>query len=249
MIVWVTGCTTSGKTWLGDFLQYYHGWVHAEGDKLVHSKADSEISKNVMTAFLEYWMKSKEAPFELWSKYYQNLCDQVHEIYREKQNISIVVTFSTYPRVVRDYVREQIKKSTGQELIFILLDVSREEYLTRSVVRLMDFVKTAGRTIEDLWEKNENMNKLGAYSEQRLKDYFLKEDFIQGLEPLREDEANSFTIDANENHVHVVPEVSRILNLRKLDDIDVDTVKGININRWKQHNESMDGEKRSYIIK
>ena len=113
----------------------------------------------------------------------------------------------------------------------------------------MDFVKTAGRTIEDLWEKNENMNKLGAYSEQRLKDYFLKEDFIQGIEPLMEDEANSFTIDANENHVHVVPEVSRILNLRKLDHINVDTVKDININRWKQHNESMDGEKRSYIIK
>lgn len=138
----------------------------------------------------------------------------------KKKDINIVVTFSTYPRVVRDFVREKIKESTGQELTFILLDVSREEYLTRSVVRLMDFVKTAGRTIEDLWEKNENMNKLGAYSEQGLKDYFLKEDFIQGLEPLKEDEANSFTIDANENHVHVVPEVSRILNLRELHDIN-----------------------------
>ena len=42
---------------------------------------------------------------------------------------------------MRDFVREQIKESTGQDLIFILLEVSEEEYLKRSTIRLKDFVE------------------------------------------------------------------------------------------------------------
>ena len=141
MIVWITGRTTAGKTWLGDFLQHYHGWVHVEGDKVLHTRRDSAISKNLHAAFLEYWLKLKPAPFELWSDYYKNLCNQVLEIVNGKTESNIVVTFSTYPRLVRDFVREQIKESTGQDLIFILLEVSEEEYLKRSTIRLKDFVE------------------------------------------------------------------------------------------------------------
>ena len=78
----------------------------------------------------------------------------------DKKVSNIVVTFATYPRLVRDFLREQIKESTGQDLIFILLEVSEEEYLKRSAIRLKDFVKTSGPTMEESWEKNENLKKL-----------------------------------------------------------------------------------------
>ena len=149
MIVWITGPTTAGKTWLGDFLQHYHDWTHVEGDKVLHTRKDSRTSKNLYAVFHEYWLKSKPAPFELWSEYFKNLCNEVVEIMNDKKVSNIVVTFATYPRLVRDFLREQIKESTGQDLVFILLEVSEEEYLKRSAIRLKDFVKTSGSTMEE----------------------------------------------------------------------------------------------------
>ena len=247
MIVWITGRTTAGKTWLGDFLQHYHGWVHVEGDKVLHTRKDSTISKDLYVAFLEYWLKLKPAPFELWSEYYKDLCNQVVQIVNGKKESNIVVTFSTYPRLVRDFLREQIKESTGQDLIFILLDVSEEEYLKRSAIRLQDFVKTSGSTMEEFWEKNENMKKLGEYSERKLKQYFLNAGLIQGMEPIEEDEAKSFTINANDNHVHVVPEISRILNLPMVENTDVELVKDMTIKRWKQYNKIMEEDRNKKL--
>lgn len=75
MIVWITGPATAGKTWLGDFLQHYHDWIHVEGDKPQHIKKNSAIAQNLLVAFFEYWVKLKPAPFELWSDYYQRLCN------------------------------------------------------------------------------------------------------------------------------------------------------------------------------
>ena len=221
--------------------------MHVEGDKVLHTRKDSTISKNVYVAFLEYWLKLKPAPFELWSEYYKDLCNQVVQIVNGKKESNIAVTFSTYPRLVRDFLREQIKESTGQDLIFILLDVSEEEYLKRSAIRLQDFVKTSGSTMEEFWEKNENMKKLGEYSERKLKQYFLNAGLIQGMEPIEEDEAKSFTINANDNHVHVVPEISRILNLPMVENIDVELVKDITIKRWKQYNKIMEEDRNKKL--
>ena len=242
MIVWITGRTTAGKTWLGDFLQHYHGWVHVQGDEVMNTSKDSTMTKNLFAAF-EYWFKLKPAPFELWSEYYKNLCNQVVETVNGKNESNIVVTFATYPRLVRDFLCEQIKENTGQDLIFILLEVSEEEYLKRSAIRLKDFVKTSGSTMENFWEKNENMKKLGEYSESNLKQFFLNAGLIQGIEPIEEDEAKSFTINANDNHVHVVPEISRILNLSMVENTDVKLVKDITITRWKQYNKIMEEER------
>ena len=165
------------------------------------------------------------------------------EIVNGKNESNIVVIFATYPRLVRDFLCEQIKENTGQDLIFILLEVSEEEYLKRSAIRLKDFVKTSGSTMEDFWGKNENMKKLGEYSESNLKQFFLNAGLIQGIEPIEEDEAKSFTINANDNHVHVVPEISRILNLSIVENTDVKLVKDITITRWKQYNKIMEEER------
>ena len=119
MIVWITGRATAGKTWLYDFLQHYHGWVHVEGDEVMNTSKDSTITKNLFAAF-EYWFKLKPAPFEMWSEYFKNRCYQVVEIVNSKKESNVAVTFATYPRLVRDFLRDQIKESTGQDLIFIM---------------------------------------------------------------------------------------------------------------------------------
>ena len=94
--------------------------------------------------------------------------------------------------------------------------VSKEEYLKRSVARLMDTIKASSSTMKEHWGRNEDMKKLGEHSEIKLKKYFLKADLLRELEPLEEDESNSFTTNANEIHVNVVPEILRILNVPKV---------------------------------
>ena len=103
-----------------------------------------------------------------------------------KNESNIVVTFATYPRQVRDFLREQIKESTGQDLIFILLQVSEEEYLkiAISAISIKAFEKTSGSTMEEFWGKNENMEKLGKYPESKLKQCFRNAGLIHGIEPI-----------------------------------------------------------------
>ena len=52
----------------------------------------------------------KPVPFELWSDYYQNLCNEILQTFNEDKDANIVLTFAVYPRVVRNFVREQIKR-------------------------------------------------------------------------------------------------------------------------------------------
>ena len=100
--------------------------------------------------------------------------------------------------------------------------------------------------MEEFWKKNENMRKLGEYSESNLKEFFLNAGLIQGIEPIEENKANSFTINANDDHAHVVPEISRFLNLPVVKNIDFGLVKDITIARWKQwkqYNKKMEEER------
>ena len=67
------------------------------------------------------------------------------------------------------------------------------------------------------------------------------------MEPIEEDEPNSFTINANDNHVHVVPEISRILNLPVVQNTDVGLIKDITVNRWKQYEKIAEEERNKKL--
>ena len=112
----------------------------------------------------------------------------------------------------------------------------------------MGTVKASGSTMEKYWRRKEDMKKLGEYSETKLKEYFLKVDLIRGLEPLDGDESNSFTINTNETHKHVVPEISRILNLPKVERIDTKLAKSIAVARWKQYNKLANGGSKKQVF-
>ena len=52
MIVWLTGSSSAGKTWLGDFLRHYHGFHHIDGDKalaLFVNKEDGMVKWSVLS--------------------------------------------------------------------------------------------------------------------------------------------------------------------------------------------------------
>ena len=33
--LWLTGYPTAGKTWIADFLEMYHNYIHVDGDEFV----------------------------------------------------------------------------------------------------------------------------------------------------------------------------------------------------------------------
>lgn len=248
MIVWLTGCTTSGKTWLGDFLQCYHGYTHVEGDRRLFVERDSEVSLNIVKAFYEYWFLGKEAPLELWVEYFQQLVDEASDALKKDPDSNVVISFSTYPCVVRDFLRTEIKKKIGKELTFVALDVSFDEYVKRNIVRFKDFVKNSGKSLEEQWESNEKMKKIGSYSEDNLVKYFTDENLVRGMEPLDKNNPNNHTINANENHRHVVPEISRILNLPVVENVDVEKVKQVQLERWTRYTKMYE-ERQSAKVK
>jgi len=213
MIVWLTGCTSAGKTWLGDFLQHYHNWIHIDGDRRIVLQMEEEVTTNLFKSFYEYWFEYKEAPLELWVPYFQELCDRIAEAHKVNPASNIVLSFSTYPRVVRDFVRKEVKKLTGEDLTMILLEMSKDDYVRRQKDKLQQWLKGMNKTVEQVWEEHDAFKGLGEYSEENLTKYYQQAKEMKGLEPIQADEANSFTIDTNGLHVKVVPEVTRVLNL------------------------------------
>ena len=232
MIVWLTGVTSAGKTWLGDFLQHYHGYIHIDGDQRMavhYGKCD--ITDGVVRAFHEYWFDRKEAPLELWVPYYKELCDKVAEQYRKSPETDIVLSFSTYPRAIRDYVRGEIKQTTGQDLTMILLHMSIDDYAKRQKDKFVEWATAHNQTFEEIWNGIPRLKALGEYSEEKLIAYHKVAREFMGLEPIQPDEESSFTIETDSLHTKVVPEVTRILQLRECQNVDYDVIKKIRTDR------------------
>uniref|UniRef100_A0A7M5WJ50 Uncharacterized protein n=1 Tax=Clytia hemisphaerica TaxID=252671 RepID=A0A7M5WJ50_9CNID len=224
MIVWLTGSTSAGKTWLGDFLKHYHNFIHLDGDVKIVLEGESDAVKGLIDAFYKYWFDSKEAPLELWVPYYQELCERVIKQYKETPETDIVLSFSTYPRVVRDYVRAEIKRGTGQDLVMVLLDMSKDDYARRQKDKLFEWAKAHNKTVQEIWEDHEKLKAMGEYDMSKLEAYYREAKEMRGVEPIQEDEENSFTIDTNGFHVKVVPEITRILKLKECPDLDNDVI-------------------------
>ena len=231
MILWLTGVTSAGKTWLGDFLQHYHGYVHIDGDQhmAVYSAEKSDVTKNIFRAFYEYWLQEKEAPLELWRPYFQMFIDKAVEQYRKSPDTDIVITFSTYPRTARDFARAEIKRATGQDLTMILLSMSIDDYARRQKNKLVEWAAAHKQTIEEVW--NSHFEDKGEYSEEKLDATYREAKEFRGLEPIQADEENSYTVSTDNFHVDVVPEVTRILKLRECPNLDNDVIKKIRSDR------------------
>ena len=155
MIAWLTGATSAGKTWLGDFLQHHHNFLHVDGDqRMILHYGNCEMTDGVVKAFYGYWFDNKEAPSELWHPYYNELCDKITDQYKADPEKSIVLSFSTYPRAVRDYVREEVKRRTGQDLIMVLLSMSLDDYARRQKDKFNEWAKAHNQTPEEVRDNN-----------------------------------------------------------------------------------------------
>ena len=239
MILWITGIPTAGKTWLDDFLQHYHGWIHIDGDEGMLVRPDEDTTKNVAVAFFQYWMKSEVAPVKLWHPYYRNLCQEVKTVSEQNPNANIVITGATYLRIMRDFLRNQIKENTSQELTYVSLHVSEEEYVKRIAKRTREYAKSIGKTMEEYWK----FRNYGEYSESKEEEHYRSQGYIKLNEVIQNDEPNSSTIDVDDK-ANAVPEISRILNLPSVDAVDAELITQINVTRWKAAMEKRDGGKK-----
>lgn len=132
VVLWLTGYPGSGKTWLGDYLEHAQQFVHVDGDAIMLSQVqeDKDLTAGIIKAFYSYWLQGRPAPEDCWVPYYTKLCSLITAARAANPKRHIVCTFSTYPRLVRDFVRTQIP-----EVTFLLLKVDKDNVLDRLVER------------------------------------------------------------------------------------------------------------------
>ena len=78
-IYWLTGISGAGKTFLGDYLEEYCGFLHVDGDTLLVAKDEKsmQLASDLRKSFFEYIFLEKRAPDELWKPYFRALCEGV----------------------------------------------------------------------------------------------------------------------------------------------------------------------------
>ena len=140
---------------------------------------------------------------------------------------------------MRDFLRNQIKENTSQELTYVSLHVSEEEYVKRIAKRTREYAKSIGKTMEEYWK----FRNYGEYSESKEDEHYRSQGYIKLNEVIQNDEPNSSTIDVDDK-ANAVPEISRILNLPSVDAVDAELITQINVTRWKAAMEKRDGGKK-----
>merc|ERR1711879_13609 len=123
-----------GKTFLGDYLQLEHGFVHIDGDTASHLGSPTWSG---MTKCLEPWFTKAEAcDPELWEPFYGSLCEEASRVAAECRG-NVVVTMLVLHRQVRDFIRQSLVTRGGQSLIYIHLDLPDTVHLQRQYERAL----------------------------------------------------------------------------------------------------------------
>lgn len=183
-LVWVSGQSGSGKTTLG---QAFHrlGWgVHFDGDVFGHG-GDAVTESGIATeAMLEKrsprmkdaWtrmekegfgrlFKGEEAPLEYWQPFHSMLCEGVAKAWEQCAPSNMVVTFSVYSRLVRDYIRSQLPQvmeiprapplthSLSLKVQFIVLNDVLGAATERKVQQVVDSAKAEGKGLSEFLSK------------------------------------------------------------------------------------------------
>ena len=127
-ILWVSGIPNAGKTWLGDYLDSHHGWLHVEGDEdmMIHGDGEGALYQGVLTAITQHWIRGCDAPEELWAPYYRALCRKALALRAGNPSApGVAVTFPAHRRANRDFVRAEMG---NVHVEFLLLHVAPEQF-------------------------------------------------------------------------------------------------------------------------
>eukprot|EP00457_Paulinella_chromatophora_P005499 gb/GEZN01005516.1/.p1 GENE.gb/GEZN01005516.1/~~gb/GEZN01005516.1/.p1 ORF type:complete len:297 (+),score=45.23 gb/GEZN01005516.1/:23-913(+) len=219
--VWLTGLSGAGKTFVGDYLMTYCGFVHIEGDTAMRDPRHAEITKDLRSAYEQIFSGQPGDP-ALWQPYLCHLCRHVRDALAEDPKRDVVVTFSVYTRAMRDYCRQELPG-----VRFALLACPKEEVIQRALPRAQKYFQIQGTTLDSAFPGG---TEAFLAWQQRI---------VTGLEPLAKDEAcDSITLDASARSQKVCNQIRQWLALpesqqEQQGDVDLAKIAQIQIERWR----------------
>jgi hypothetical protein len=135
--------------------------------------------------------------------------NRVKEAKEANPDKQIAVAFALFTKASREY----IIKNSGFPVSFVHIDVTKEEYIERSMPRVRDFCNATGKTEEEAWSAWHLGMDYGPYGEGCWERLFLKNDYFGCFEPLTESEKDSFKVDSEKDCSGTVPGLQSILGL------------------------------------
>jgi gluconate kinase len=220
-VVWISGISGAGKTFMGDYLAYMSGFYHIDGDSFAHSSEPNErqLFQSLIEAFYKHWFLGLEAPEELWHPYLLHQFERIRTALG--QNEHVVISLSVYHRQVRDFIRMHFPQHC-----FILLQCNEEELLRRAKVRFAKYADANGKSVEEMYE---DLYK-EAYSEAKWQARTLN--IHRGMQPLEADETMCHNVDVSDkqpyNQIHMLLGLSPPAS-----EIPVDEIAAMNYDRFK----------------
>eukprot|EP01064_Diplonema_japonicum_P025147 TRINITY_DN3614_c0_g2_i1.p1 TRINITY_DN3614_c0_g2~~TRINITY_DN3614_c0_g2_i1.p1 ORF type:complete len:285 (+),score=93.80 TRINITY_DN3614_c0_g2_i1:70-855(+) len=212
-IVWLTGMSTSGKTFQGDYMAQELGFHHVDGEKALSRPETKAVADTVQKFYQDYVFKGLEAPEELWVPYHDLICS---EIFKDAEAVGedkgIVVSLSNYSRKVREYCRKMITTHFSDKATFrfIHLGVLPEHFAARTLVRYKDYCKIQDLNFEKFWE---DMVKKGPYTtEEAALEALLEDAMLKGYDSYCEEtDGDDVLIPTGADHTGVAERIHLLL--------------------------------------
>lgn len=226
-LVWISGCSGSGKSFTGDYLETCCGFFHVDGDECFHSK-DAECIKlkdGLVQAFYKFWFDEQSAPAKLWHPYYAFLAQRVSAAPAGKD---VVVTGSVYHREVRDHLRQLFPS-----IIYIQLNCAEYELVNRHFKRFEKYAEAKKQTIHEAWFELYGKEQ-GEYRSEKFMKQTLQ--ILRGLQPLQPEEALCYSINSTIQDGSLFERLHQTIGLSPplpLEDIPIHFIAQKNYNRWK----------------
>eukprot|EP01084_Bolivina_argentea_P236116 397116_1 len=206
--VFVVGCSGAGKTTLGENFKKVHNWIHFDcdawsyGQDAVHESGKAIAPESLMKRSNELieaydklavekgWLalfRGENPPLSVWTPYYSLMAKEILKVRAKYNYKDMIMTQSVYPFCVREFLRSIL----GKELVFIILNTSKELLTKRIIARDTKNAKTLGKTLQQYIDSFGRHTSFEQYEKQ-------VGSRLIGFDVMRTNEPNTFQIDVNE---------------------------------------------------
>eukprot|EP00927_Polykrikos_kofoidii_P047567 TRINITY_DN41792_c0_g1_i1.p1 TRINITY_DN41792_c0_g1~~TRINITY_DN41792_c0_g1_i1.p1 ORF type:complete len:304 (+),score=46.00 TRINITY_DN41792_c0_g1_i1:44-913(+) len=256
-LIWLSGPPTAGKTWLGDFLAHYHGWLHVDGDadatRFSQGTDDESLNDRVTKsrrATKEFRDKRVEPPMELWRPYLEQLCADVGSAVLSNPERDVVVAYTVATAPMWRFVRSELLRLLhGRRITVVHLVLPMEESVSRGFKRVEGYCKSSSVTLAQAWQNmvEKGMVEIGseppsgddpeAVARELFQRHFARrhEKWTFGTEPWSyappDTAEGDLEIDTSNGHCDVVPKIAELLRLEPVKSVDADLVSKVNYDR------------------
>lgn len=222
-VVWLSGNSGAGKTFIGDALARLGGFAHVDGDDLFWSTDPGEkaLFANLVKAF-DHWFEGQCAPPELWQPYFTRQVARVREQLAAGR-ADVVISLTVYHRETRDFIRVLLP-----EHAFVLLRCGRDELVRRARVRFDAYAASRGQSVAAAFEEAHGR----PFSDEAFEAQTVA--IMRGLQPLEPDEKGCVEVDVTDGAPWSA--LWALLGLGPPPaDVPVDEIADVNYARFRAH--------------